>query len=130
MSKKKGKTVRLNIQLKGESADRFKRIKTFLCLENDTEVIRSMVGWYYRQHEKELIGPPKTMWHINLNQDGVLVWDPDLQKAVQILFKPKGIMCTHDQNDSCKHIQFALSQDEIREAIEKRRHQGWKLPEG
>jgi hypothetical protein len=39
------KAEKLNVQLKGEVADKFKRIKTFLGLEQDTEVIRSLITW-------------------------------------------------------------------------------------
>jgi len=129
MSLKVDKTEKLNVQLKGESADKFKRIKAFLGLEQDTEVIRSLITWYFNQHEKELTGPPKSMWHLNLSNDGVLIWDPDLHKAVHIFFKPEGIKCTEDSNDSCKHIQFAVSQKEVQTIIRKRRKEGWKLPE-
>jgi hypothetical protein len=128
MSKEQDKTEKLNVILKGEAADRFKRIKTFLGLEQDTEVIRTLIAWYYNQHQNELTGPPKTMWHVNLNDDGVLIWDPDLGKAVQVDFKRTGILCAHDQKDDCKHIQFALSKREIQDVIRKRRKEGWKLP--
>jgi hypothetical protein len=129
MSIKEEKTEKLNILLKGESADKFKRIKAFLGLENDTEVIRILLTWYYNQHEKDLSGPPKTMWHLNLNSNGVLVWDPELHEAVQIQFKPNGILCIHCEKDDCKHIQFATSRSDIREVIRKRRKEGWKLPD-
>lgn len=121
-------TVRLNILLKGELADRFTRIKRFLGLENDTEAIRSIISWYYRQYEKELSGPPKNMWHLNLNDQGVLIWDPDLHKAIQIIFSRKGIECQHDHKDDCKHIQFALTKEDIQEVIREKRKEGWELP--
>ena len=91
--------VRMNVQLKGESADRFIRIKQFLNLENDTEVIRSLIAWYYHEYQADLCGPPKTMWHLNLDSNGVLIWDPDIHKAVHINFTPKGIQCQYDIKD-------------------------------
>jgi hypothetical protein len=91
MSIKNEAVEKLNILLKGDSADKFKRIKAFLGLENDTEVIRVILTWYYNQYAKDLQGPPKTMWHLNLNDKGVLIWDPDLQEAVQVSFTQKGI---------------------------------------
>ena len=121
--------VRLNINLKGESAERFIRIKRFLSLENDTEVIRSIINWYYRQYEKELCGPPKTMWHLNLDSHGVLIWDPELHRAVHINFTPKGIYCQADETDDCKHVQFALSKEDIQDVIRQRRKEGWNLPD-
>lgn len=129
MPNKTDDTVRLNIQLKGEMADRFIRIKRFLGLENDTEAIRTMISWYYNLNQKELIGPPKSMWHMNLNDQGVLIWDPDTRQAVQILFSPKGIRCAVDGEDNCKHIQFALTKPDIQTVIQKRRKEGWRLPD-
>ena len=129
MSKKTEDIEKLNVHLKGDITDKFRRIKQFLGLEQDTEVIRALITWYYNQHEKELSGPPKTMWHLNLNATGVLVWDPYLLKAVQILFKPTGIICEEDGRDDCKHIQFAISKPDIQEVIRKKRKEGWKLPD-
>ena len=63
---------KLNVHLKGEIADMFVRIKKYLGLEQDTEVIRALITWYYNQNKDELSGPPKTMYHINLNDKGVL----------------------------------------------------------
>lgn len=122
-------SLRLNIRLKGRIVDKFKRIKTYLGLENDTEVIRTLITWFYKENEKDLTGPPKSMWHLNLNEDGVIIWDPDIGKGVQIYFKPQGIFCEVCKSDNCKHIQFALSKNDIREVIRKRRREGWKLPD-
>lgn len=121
--------VRLNIQLKGESADRFQRIKRFLNLENDTEAVRSVINWYYRAYEKDLSGPPKSMWHLNLDPNGVMIWDPDIHRAIHINFSREGIDCEKDRGDDCRHVQFALSQPAIQEVIRQRRKEGWKLPE-
>ena len=122
-------TEKLNVHLKGDVAEKFNRIKDFLGLEQDTEAIRALITWYYKQHEKDLSGPPKTMWHLNLNDQGVIIWDPFIQQGVQITFTPKGICCTYDDKDDCKHIQFALSQPKIQDAIRKKRKEGWKLPD-
>jgi hypothetical protein len=129
MSNKTDDTVRLNIQLKGEMADCFIRIKRFLGLENDTEAIRTLIRWYYNLNQKELIGPPKSMWHMNLNNQGVLIWDPDIRQAVQILFSPKGMRCAVDGEDGCKHILFALTKPDIQQVIRARKKEGWKLPD-
>lgn len=120
---------KLNVRLTGRVADKFKRIKTYLHLENDTEVVRSLIAWYFREYESDLTGPPKTMWHLNLDENGVLIWDPDLHRGVEIFFNPKGILCEECESDSCKHIQFALSQPDIQDVVRKRRREGWKLPE-
>ena len=129
MSNKSDDVVRLNVQLKGDAADRFIRIKKFLGLENDTEAIRSLITWYYNEYEEDLSGPPKTMWHLNLNGQGVLIWDPDIHKAVQITFTPKGIRCEQDGKENCKHIQFALSKPDIQDVIRARNKEGWDLPD-
>ena len=121
---------KLNVHLKGEIADKFCRIKKFLGLEQDTEVIRALITWYYNLNKDELSGPPKTMYHINLNDKGVLVWDPDLRKAVQLYFSKQGITCQEDEEtDSCKHVMFALSKPDIQEVIRTRKKEGWKLPD-
>lgn len=129
MSIKEEKGEKLNVHLKGEVADRFRRIKNLLGLEQDTEVIRALITWYYNEHREELSGPPKSMWHLNLNADGVLVWDPDIHKAIQIKFTPKGICCTFDESEKCKHIQFAISKTDIQDVIRQRKKEGWKLPD-
>lgn len=129
MSKKTDDTIRLNIQLKGESAEKFLRIKDSLGVSNDTEAVRVIISWYFNHFAKDLSGPPKTMWHLNLNDDGVLIWDPFVREAVQICFSPKGIECMHDETDDCKHVQFALSKEDIQEVIREKRKQGWKLPD-
>jgi len=129
MPKPQELVVRLNIQLKGQNSERFRRIKQFLGLENDTEVIRTLISWYYAEHEKDLSGPPRSMFHVNLNSEGVLVWDPDINLAVQILFKPDGVYCMHDESSTCRHVQFALSKPDIQNVIRQKRKEGWKLPD-
>ena len=129
MGEKMQNKEKLNVQLRGAVADKFRRIKSYLGLENDTEVIRALITWYYTRHEPELTGPPKLMWHLNLNEHGVLVWDPDLRQGVQVLFSRNGIKCEHCENESCKHVQFALAQPDIKKVIQKRQKEGWKLPE-
>jgi hypothetical protein len=129
MSKKAESIIRLNIQLKGDAADKFIRIKNFIGLENDTEAIRFIISWYFNHFSKDLSGPPKTMWHLNLNDKGVIIWDPFIGKGVQILFSPKGIECTCDGVDDCKHVQFALSKEDIKEVVRLRRKEGWNLPD-
>ncbi len=129
MSNRQENPEKLNIILKGESADKFRRIKGYLGLENDTEVIRILLTWYYNQYEKDLSGPPKTMWHLNLNDQGVIIWDPFISKGVQINFTPKGLCCTYDERNDCKHVQFALSRPDIQNVIRQKRKEGWKLPD-
>lgn len=98
-------------------------------LENDTEVIRTLIRLYYEENEKQLKGPPKLMWELNLSNDGVWIWDPELQRAVDIFFNREGIKCDECNLDNCKHIIFALAQEEIKKVVRKRKSEGWKLPE-
>lgn len=121
--------IRLNVNLAGESADKFKRVKADLGLAQDSEVIRALVAYYYSKNEQKLIGPPKLMWDINLNDQGVLIWDPDLQRAVSIHFTPQGVKCEFDRSDSCKHVLYALSLDSVKRVIKKKKKEGWKLPD-
>lgn len=68
--------------------------------------------------------------HFNLDDHGVKIEDKKLNlKAIQIYFKPTGILCEYCQTDNCPHIKFALTQPQIKEVIHKKRKEGWKLPE-
>jgi hypothetical protein len=121
--------IRLNVNLTGENADKFKRVKADLGLQQDSEVIRALIAYYYSKNEEKLSGPPKLMWHINLSDDGVQIWDPDLQSAVNIHFRPEGIKCDYDRSDTCKHVLYALSLDSVKRVIKKKKKEGWKLPD-
>jgi len=46
--------LRIYLRAEGVIAKRFSQIKEHLGLKNDTEVIRSLINWYYREHEEDL----------------------------------------------------------------------------
>jgi len=120
-----GKWVRINVRLEGETASRFLRIRELLGLKNDTEIVRSLINWYWREHREEL--QPR-FEHFNLNANGVLILDREANRVIQVYFRPTGILCEYCQTDGCVHIQFALTQPTIQEMVQKKRREGWKLP--
>jgi len=61
--------------------------------------------------------------------NGVRITDRQLHRIADIRFKPEGIYCELDENDNCKHIEFALTVPEIKEIIRDKRKEGWKLPD-
>jgi len=69
--------------------------------------------------------------HFNLSDNGVRILDRTLKpkRIVDIYFRPKGIWCDLCKAHSCEHIDFALNELEIKQLIEKKRMEGWKLPE-
>jgi hypothetical protein len=73
--------------------------------------------------------------HFNLNADGVRILDRTISngglngRIIDVYFKPKGIRCEYCQSDDCRHIHFALTVPAIKEVIEKKRLDGWKLPQ-
>jgi hypothetical protein len=52
-----------------------------------------------------------------------------LHRIADIRFKPEGIFCELDENENCKHIEFAFTVPEIKEIIRSKRKEGWKLPD-
>jgi len=111
--------MRIYLRAQGEIAERFSRIKEHLGVKNDTEVLRTLINWYWREHREELL--PR-LEHYNLNEYGVAVLDRDLNSVVQVDFKPDKVVCEHC-GSGCKHIEFALSIPEVQEIL---REKGWK----
>jgi len=67
--------------------------------------------------------------HFNMGVHGVRITDRQLHRIADIRFSPEGIYCELDENDNCKHIEFALTVPEIKEIIRDKRKEGWKLPD-
>lgn len=107
------------LRLDGEIAKRYLQIKKYLGLKNDTEIMRSLVNWYWREHQEEL--KPK-LEHFNLNEDGVLILDRELNSIVQVYFKPDKILCEHCETSKCRHAEYALSMPTVQEILRKK---GW-----
>jgi len=66
---------------------------------------------------------------INSDENGVKILDRKIHRVVDIYFKPNGAKCSLDQTDVCEHIDFALTQKDVKEIIRNRRREGWKLPD-
>jgi hypothetical protein len=66
---------------------------------------------------------------INSDENGVKILDRELREIVQIFIKPQGIRCGFHQIDRCEHIDFALTQRDVREIIKRHKKEGWKLPD-
>ncbi len=114
------KELRIYLRDDGEIAKRFSLIKEHVGLKNDTEVLRSIINSYWREHEEEL--KPR-LEHFNFNEQGVMVLDRDLNSIIQVHFEPDKLWCEHCGSE-CRHIDFALSIPEVEEMLRKK---GWKL---
>ncbi|RLI44726.1 hypothetical protein DRO69_06750 [Candidatus Bathyarchaeota archaeon] len=115
MSEKK----KLNVRLDRELEEKFFQIKKFFGVENETEVVRSLINWFWREHEKEL--QPK-FEHFNVNENGVLIVDREQDRIFQVYFHPEGIECECG-TPNCKHKEFALSLPKVQQIL---REKGWK----
>jgi len=73
--------------------------------------------------------------HFNISENGVRILDRTIKngvsngRIVDVYFRPEGVWCDYCQARDCRHIRFALTVPKIREIIEKKRLEGWKLPE-
>jgi hypothetical protein len=75
------------------------------------------------------IKEPARFEQVNCDEYGTKILDRQLREVVQIYIKPSGIQCGRDQTDNCEHIDFALKQPDVRDAIRKLKKEGWKLPD-
>lgn len=107
------------LRLHGELKDRFLAIKDHLGLKNDTEVCRNIINDYWTRNRNSF--QPK-LRHFNLNPQGILVLDPEVDRLIQIYIKPDSILCGHCNVGNCKHTIFALSQPDVQELLRKK---GW-----
>ena len=67
--------------------------------------------------------------HFNLDERGVRVVDRKLNRIVDVVFKPEGIMCAHCNEDACAHVKFVLSVPTVQVVVRRKRKDGWDLPE-
>jgi len=75
------------------------------------------------------IGKVVMLEHDNLDEEGVRILDNSLGFRVHVIFRPEGIWCEYDKTDNCKHIQFALRQEDVKKIIRKKQKDGWNLPD-
>lgn len=104
--------LKIYLRLQGEVRDIFSLIKKDLGIKNNTEVLRSLINYYYKQNKTRI----PLLEYFNLTQEGVTILDRNLKRTVQIHFKPE-IRCEHCKTSGCSHIRFALGQPEIQEVI-------------
>jgi len=117
------KEHKVYLRLHGELKDRFLEIKDHLGLENDTEVCRNIINEYWMKNRDKF--QPK-LRHFNLNPDGVLILDPEIDRIVQVYFRQGHVKCGNCNLPNCKHIKFALSIPEVQKLLRKK---GWKILE-
>lgn len=115
--------IRIRLDLKNIEAKRFLTVKEYLGLKNDTEVIRSLINRYWREHRDEFL---QRLTHFNLNEEGVLVLDRTLQpeRIVHVDFRPEGAWCEHCESMKCRHVEFALGIPKVQAILLKK---GWKI---
>jgi len=67
---------------------------------------------------------------LNGDETGVLIYDHELKdiKTVHVSVRPNGVICDFHQKNNCEHVKFALGLSDVKEMIQKRRKDGWKLP--
>jgi len=121
--------LRIYLRADGEIAKRFWQIKAHMGLKNDTEVMRSLINQYWKEHQEEL---QPALEHFNISENGVRILDRTIStktsrgRIIDVHFKPDKAWCEYCQSSSCQHVQFALSLPEVQEILRKK---GWKIPE-
>ena len=120
--------MRIYLRAQGEIAERFSRIKEHLGVKNDTEVLRTLINWYWREHREELL--PR-LEHFNMSENGVSILDRTLAdktsrgRIIDVYFKPDKVWCEYCESARCQHVKFALDLPEVQEIL---RVKGWKIP--
>jgi hypothetical protein len=117
----------LRLDLTGNDAKKLRYIKEKRGMTMNTQLARTLI-----QEEFTRLGGQLTearLEHINADENGVKIHDRELHNTVQVYFQPSGVSCGYDGTSSCIHIDFALSQPEVKEIIRKKRKEGWKLPD-
>ena len=117
--------LRIYLRVDGEIAERFSRIKEHLGLKNDTEVLRSLINWFWREHQEELQPP---LQHFNIWDEGVRILDRNINKPtgyiVDVYFRPENAWCEYCDSTKCQHVRFALEIPEVQKILKKK---GWKI---
>jgi len=120
--------VRVYLRMDDELGERFLQIKQHLGLKNDTEVLRTLINWFWREHFQEL---EPQLEHFNISEEGVRILDRTLRngssrgRIIDVYFRPDGAFCEYCSAADCRHVKFALGIPEVRQII---RSKGWKLP--
>lgn len=78
---------------------------------------------------KKQVKPLPRFEQINCDTDGCKILDRQLKRVADIHIKPTGIQCSIHHTDTCEHVEYALAQKDVRELVQKRKKEGWKLPD-
>jgi hypothetical protein len=121
--------LRIYLRADGDTAERFLQIKEHLGLKNDTEVLRSLINWYWLENQEKL---QPALEHFNITEDGVRILDRTLGdknsrgRIIDVHFKPDKAWCEYCESTRCQHVKFALDLPEVQKIL---RMKGWKIPE-
>jgi len=113
----------LYVRLKGEAAKKFKAIKKHMGLENDSEVVRSLITWYYQQL------PPERpeLEHFNVAEDHVTVMDHKRKMYADVYFRGNKVFCQLCSDEDCEHVEYALNIPKLQKLLRKK---GWVIEDG
>jgi len=120
--------LRLYLRADGKIAKRFSQIKEQMGLKNDTEVVRALINWYWREYQEKL----QAFEHFNINEHGVRILDRTLAdktsegRIIDVYFKPDKVWCEYCESAGCQHVKFALGLPEVQKILHEK---GWKIPE-
>jgi hypothetical protein len=115
--------MRIYLRAEGEIAQRFLRIKEHLGLKNDTEVMRVLINWYWKEHHHEL---QPLLEHFNISEEGIQILDRTLAdknskgRIINVHFKPDKVWCEHCESTVCQHVRYALELPEVQEILRKK----------
>jgi phosphatidylserine/phosphatidylglycerophosphate/cardiolipin synthase-like enzyme len=117
---------RIRLDLTVEESQKLRWVKKSRGFTINTELIRILITEEFEKRGGKLEEP---LVQINSDENGVLIHDKKLRKAVHVTFNRKGVNCDHHLTDECEHVAFALSIPKVQETIRKRKKEGWKLPD-
>jgi hypothetical protein len=124
--------LKVYLRIEGETAERFLRIKDYLGLKKDTEVLRALINFYWREKKEEFEFSRKPseaqplLEHFNVCEDGVLVLDRSLANSVSkgrivdVRLRPEGAWCEYRGSRDCRHAGFVLGIPEVREILRRK----------
>jgi hypothetical protein len=99
--------LKVYLRIEGETAERFLRIKDYLGLKKDTEVLRALINFYWREKKDEFefsrkpLEAQPLLEHFNVCEDGVIVLDRSLANSVSkgriidVRLRPEGAWCEY-----------------------------------
>jgi len=123
--------AKIYLRLDPIDTEKFEAIKEFIGLKNDTEVLRYLINWFYKEHQEEIEKP--RIKHFNIDEKGVTLVDERIKtpnspfgRIFQVFFDDGNAICELCHSRTCEHVKYALSLPQTIEIFKKK---GWKLPE-